>query len=158
MAVEINPQWLEGNWRAGWALDVHSVLSIPLPDGGFNTQRTELGEALYQLKYCHDKSKVEPIAEAAAGFLKTRRIFRYLEAIIPIPPSETARPFQPVELLARSLGEKTNLPVLPNYLLKVKSIEPLKSIDDSLFSPRSFPFLKGSSTLSISPKQGDHWS
>jgi CRISPR-associated endonuclease/helicase Cas3 len=28
----------------------------------------------------------------------------------------------------------------------------------SLFSPRSFPFLKGSSTLSISPKQGDHWS
>lgn len=132
MAFEIHPQWLKGNWRGGWALDMHTVSSVRLPNGGFETKRTPIGEALYQLKYRCDRSKVEPIAETAANFLKTRRIFPCLKAIIPIPPSNLTRSFQPVELMARGLGEKTNLPVLLGFLLKVKSIEPLKSIDDPI--------------------------
>ena len=31
---DINPREIRGNWRAGWALDVHTLSSRPLPGGG----------------------------------------------------------------------------------------------------------------------------
>jgi len=131
MTIQINVQWLSGNWRYGWALDLHTVSSTPLPDGGFETQRTEVGELLYQLKYCLDRSKVEPIAEVAAAFLRSRMVLPYLAAIIPVPPSDTNRPFQPVQELAVRIGQKINLPVRLDYLVKVKLTEALKGIEDS---------------------------
>jgi predicted amidophosphoribosyltransferase len=131
MTIQINVQWLSGNWRYGWALDLHTVSSTPLPEGGFETQRTEVGELLYQLKYCLDRSKVEPIAEAAAAFLRSRMVLPYLAAIIPVPPSDTNRPFQPVQELAVRIGQKINLPVRLDYLVKVKLTEALKGIEDS---------------------------
>jgi len=131
MTIQINVQWLSGNWRYGWALDLHTVSSTPLPEGGFETQRTEVGELLYQLKYCLDRSKVEPIAEVAAAFLRSRMVLPYLAAIIPVPPSDTNRPFQPVQELAVRIGQKINLPVRLDYLVKVKLTEALKGIEDS---------------------------
>ncbi len=136
MTIQINEQWLSGNWRYGWALDVHTVSSTPLPDGGFETKRTEIGELLYQLKYHLDRSKVEPIAEAAANFLKSRLVLPYLAAIIPVPPSDTDRPFQPVQELAIRIGQKINLPILLDYLVKVKPTKALKSIEDSVSRKR----------------------
>lgn len=130
MEVRINPQKLDGNWRAGWALDLHTVYSIPSGDESFDTRRTEIGELLYQLKYKNDKSKIEPIAEAATNFLKTRLVLPYLDAIIPVPPS-IEREFQPVEELAKKIGEKVKLPVVVDYLIKVKETKPLKTIEDS---------------------------
>jgi predicted amidophosphoribosyltransferase len=128
--MQINGQKLTGSWKAGWALDFHTVSSIPRPDGGFDTQRTEIGELLYQLKYKNDKSKIEPIAEIAAAFIKKRLVFPYLTAIIPVPPSKMDRPFQPVQELALKIGQKVNLPVPLDYLIKVKETEPLKSVED----------------------------
>lgn len=50
--TNINPQKIDGNWRAGWALDVHTLSSRPLLGiNNFDTKRTELGEWVYQLKY-----------------------------------------------------------------------------------------------------------
>jgi len=109
MEIKINEQKLIGNWRMGWALDLHTISSKLLSNGTFDTQRTEIGELLYQLKYNFDKSKIEPIASIAASFLKTRLVFPYLKAIIPVPPSKLDRPFQPVQELAIKIGEKVNL-------------------------------------------------
>lgn len=131
--MQINVQTLSGKqykWRAGWALDLHTVSSIPQPDGSFDTQRTEIGELLYQLKYKYDKSKIEPIAEVAANFLKSRKVFPYLAAIIPVPPSELNRPFQPVQELAIRVGEKVILPVELDYLIKDKETQPIKRFED----------------------------
>ena len=126
MEIKINEQKLIGNWRMGWALDLHTISSKLLSNGTFDTQRTEIGELLYQLKYNFDKSKIEPIASIAASFLKTRLVFPYLKAIIPVPPSKLDRPFQPVQELAIKIGEKVNLPVPLDYLLKVKKTKFLK--------------------------------
>ena len=131
MVIKINPQKLDGNWRAGWALDLHTLQSSLLQDGRFDTQRTEIGELLYQLKYRNDKSKIKPIAEAAANFLKTRWILKSLAAIIPVPPS-IERDFQPVEELAKEIGKRVNLPVALDYLLKTRVTKPLKTLEDTL--------------------------
>ncbi len=138
-------QELTGNWKAGWALDLHTVWSKLLtvvtkddPESrvyisrDFLTKYTEIGELLYLLKYRSDKSKIEPIAEIAASFLtKTRKIFPFLTAIIPVPPSKRDRSFQPVQELAIKIGQKVNLPVPLDYLIKVKETKPLKGVEDT---------------------------
>ena len=86
---------------------------------------------LYQLKYRFDRTKVDPVSTAAANFLKDQPFFQDLDAIIPVPPSSTTRPFQPVFEIALAIGSKTDLPVYVDFIQKVKSTEPLKSIDDS---------------------------
>jgi hypothetical protein len=37
MAIKIKVQRLRGNWRGGWALDLHTVSSTPVPGGGFQS-------------------------------------------------------------------------------------------------------------------------
>ncbi len=128
--MEINPQMLRGNWAAGWALDLHTVRSKPLDDGMFETTRTEIGEALYQLKYRGDTTQIEPIARTAADFLEKQPFFSGLEAIIPVPPSEEDRPFQPVWELALAIAKKLDLAVPFGYLIKVKKTKALKDEKD----------------------------
>ncbi len=111
--------WLEGNWRAGWALDYYSG---------------ELGARLSRLKYRDppDWREVEPLTDAAAAFLQQRvKVFRHgqLAALLPVPPSQSRR-LQPIEVLADRLGEKTGLPVRFRYLLKTRRTPPLRSLDD----------------------------
>ncbi|PLS67506.1 MAG: hypothetical protein CV045_13225 [Cyanobacteria bacterium M5B4] len=129
--MNVNPRVINGSWRYGEALDLHTLSSTPRSDGSFDTVRSEIGEALYQLKYQFDASKIEPIAEAAAQRIKLWRVFQYLEAIIAIPPSKLDRPFQPVLELAKAIGYKTNLPVPDDYLFKVKQTQALKDIEDN---------------------------
>lgn len=134
--LNINPQKIHGNWRSGWALDIHTISSRPLPDGGYDTDRTELGELVYQVKYNNDRSKIQPIAETAAQFVIQEfavdgyLVLPYLKAIIPIPPSDTNRDFQPVTEIAREVGKLLGLPVHTDYLKKVKQTLPLKNIPD----------------------------
>ena len=85
---DINPQEIHGNWRAGWALDVHTLSSRPLPDGGYDTNRTEFGELVFQLKYRDDRTKIQPIAEVASKFVEEKfavdghLVLPYITAII----------------------------------------------------------------------------
>jgi len=127
--MQINPQMLRGNWATGWALDLHTLRSKALDDGTFETEHTEIGHALYMLKYRCDRTQVEPIAEAASDFLKGRPFFDGLEAIIPVPPSEMDRPFEPVWELALAIGRKLDLSVPLQYLMKVKRTRALKEIE-----------------------------
>ena len=112
----INPQEIHGNWRAGWALDVHTLSSRLLPDGGYDTERTEFGELVFQLKYRDDRSKIQPIAEIAAKFVEEKfavdghPILPYLAAVIPIPPSDINRTFQPVTEVAQEIGKLLSVP------------------------------------------------
>src|SRR5581483_1716607 len=121
---------LRGNWRFGWALGLHTLSSRPLASGGWDTTYTEVGELLNRLKYRRDETAIEPIADIAVRFLRTRWILRSITAIVPVPPSDLARPFQLVEQLALRIGDQLHIPVLTNYVIKVKSTAALKTIDD----------------------------
>jgi predicted amidophosphoribosyltransferase len=127
--MNINEQKIYGNWRAGWALDLHTISSILIKEGQYDTTRTELGEMLYQLKYHNDRTKLDPIADVASDFLKRRLVFPYLSAIIPVPASRE-RVYQPVTQLAAAIGEKSGLQVSLDYIIKIKKTEALKEITD----------------------------
>jgi predicted amidophosphoribosyltransferase len=124
LQINLNPQEIHGNWQAGYALDFHTVSSRLLPDGTYDTERTEIGELVYQAKYRHDRSKIQPIAEIAAQFIREEftvngdLVHRYFNAIIPIPFSDTNRPFQPVPEIAAEIGNLLNRPVFTNYLIR----------------------------------------
>lgn len=124
-----NRQRLYGNWSDGWSLDLHTLSSVLLDDGYFDTTRTELGELLYRLKYRGDSAKLPTLAEIAANFVRAHWDKIPLAAIIPIPPSDTLRTFQPVQVMARGLGQRAEIPVVERYLVKRKATPSLKNID-----------------------------
>lgn len=136
LQISLNPQEIHGNWRAGYALDFHTVSSHLLPDGTYETERTEIGELVFQVKYRNDRSKIQPIAEIAAKFVKEEfavngySILPYLDAVIPIPPSDTNRFFQPVPEIAAKIGQILDIPVISDYLIKVKETRPLKNLEE----------------------------
>ena len=126
---------LNGAWRQGYALDLHTTRStlIGTDEYGhtrFDTHRPPIAEDLFQLKYRRDKSRIDKIANQATDFLKKHNAQWHLDLIIPVPPSDTNRPFQPVEELAKVIGRILNLPVSSGILRKIKSTSALKSIEE----------------------------
>lgn len=130
-----NPMKLEGAWRFGWALDVHTRSSIPLgPDSNgreqFETTRSVLGELVYQLKYRGQGQEASKIAAIMAEFLRTKpNSLAFMEVLVPMPPS-TERPIQPVAEITRELGTLLGKPVSLNSIKKVRETPGLKGIQD----------------------------
>jgi predicted amidophosphoribosyltransferase len=132
--MNISPKMIAGNWTRGWALDQHTVRSqanvsenIGYP--AYDTERTEIGEALFKLKYRNDREQVEPIALTVAGFIRARSEISDIKAVLAVPPSDTRRSFQPVQALATRIGEILGLPAPDDYLLKTRQTLPLKSMN-----------------------------
>lgn len=94
------------------------------------TSRPPIAEELYQLKYCHDIAKVDIIATEVVNYFSKNCAQWKIDVIVPIPPSDTSRAFQPVYELATSIGRKLRIPVDKSSLLKTKSTSQLKSIED----------------------------
>jgi len=134
--VEINPISLGSPyWSWGYALDVHSVSSIPIgyDEFGhmqFETTRSKIGEMLYQLKYRNDDTQVDLIAQIAAGFLKqTFQHKRSTHRVVPVPPS-TMRKRQPVYLLAHAIAAQLNIPILESAVQRVTFTSAAKNTED----------------------------
>ena len=121
----------KGNWKAGWALDLHTVKSIPLGDGKFDATYTETGKALNELKYHQNYAQIEQLANEVIAFLKTRLVLPYINVIIPVPPSKN-RNIQPVEEIAKLVSKGLNIPIDTNYIVKIKNTSELKTIEDPL--------------------------
>ncbi len=138
--MKINPHSIAGNWTHGWALDQHAVNSGSGDPAGFNPpalgrEGEWIGEALLRLKFHDDLTQVEPIAQAAAAFIRSRPELADIAAILPVPPSEWRRSYQPVELVAARIGELLSLPAPGEYLQKTKPTQPLKGIADNRSRP-----------------------
>ena len=128
--ADTNPIRIPGNWRQGFALDYHTLHSqfVGHDEFGhpiFDTERSEIGELLYRLKYKADRSAADEIVEAAAGFVRRWKIKPDL--ILPVPPSKR-RNFQPVLLLAHGLAAKLGVPLCLDCVTKVKGTPEVKNI------------------------------
>ena len=121
---------LAGNWKAGWAIDLHTVSSVALGGGHFDTEYTEIGEALNKLKYRDDYSQVPFLAEKAVEFLRSRKVTPYLKVIIPVPPSNLDRGKQPVFEVAKQIGSMLRIPLDLDFIQRAPSGSQLKSVDD----------------------------
>ncbi len=154
--MNINPQTLIGHWDAGFALDLHTVSSVPkewttkkvtvtqLKEGvpvsveievqdkvtKWDTTYTPIGLEMNHLKYWKEKHRAENIGKTAGDFLSQYVQKWHLDIIIPIPPSDTTREFQPVYEIASYLGKYTGLAIAFNTLKKKKSTSQLKEIEN----------------------------
>lgn len=128
--MNTNIMKITDGWDIGYVLDWHVKSSEYIGDDEFgkpmfDTKRTEIGEALFQLKYRQDKTKIEPLAETMVANLKS--VFQTASFVIPIPPSKY-RATQPAVELARKVSEKMNLPFFENILLKNGTTSQMKNI------------------------------
>jgi predicted amidophosphoribosyltransferase len=125
------PRIINGAWRQGFALDVHTLRSVPIghDEHGhlrFDTTRSEVGELLYQLKFKGDRTAVDPLAAAAEAFLG--RWHPPIDAIVPVPPS-TTRAAPPFMLLAEAISKRLSLP-LADCVTRRRDIPQLKNVTD----------------------------
>jgi len=123
---------IKGSWMQGYALDVQTVSSTFLgySETGrarFDTQRSEIGELLYKLKYRSDGSAVEPIAVAAAALLSKWKPAPQL--IVPVPPT-TRRSVPPVLLVGQALAKLEKIPCIDCVGTTRKPTEQLKNVTD----------------------------
>ena len=108
MAAAINPRRIVGNWISDYALDIHTLHSTHVGIDERDTNRSELGELLFRLKYRSELSAVPEIVKAITDFLRRSRTT--FDLIVPVPPAGH-RPVQPVIVLAKAFGEALNLSV-----------------------------------------------
>jgi predicted amidophosphoribosyltransferase len=128
--VNVRPMQIPGRWRAGYVLDYHTFSSTYLGDDEyghamFDTKRSEVGELLYRLKYCSDKSALSELVEVAARFV--REWNPGVTILIPVPPSRV-RAEQPVHFIAEMLGASIGIPVDRNGVTRVKETPELKNV------------------------------
>lgn len=131
--LKTNPLRIKGPWAQGYALDIHSSSSKYLGDNEFGhpvyeTLRTPLGEALYQLKYCGNRSVIPAIALTVRDFLGAKNW--QVDAIVPVPPSNPQRPVQAVREIAGALGGLAGLPVCDACVTKQMTTEQMKNVFD----------------------------
>lgn len=129
--VKVCLKALDGIWTRGVALDKHKVRSIYTGDNEFGrpqfeTERTEIGEALFQLKYRQAWSQVPALADALHEHAVSS--FEQIDFVVPMPPS-THRARQPVTELARAVAKLTGVPCIEN-LLTSKAGPSLKDEND----------------------------
>ena len=120
-----------GNWKKGLAFDVHTLSSTYLGPNefGYNqweNTRSEMGELVYEFKYQKDRSCLGSIV-ALLDKIKGIDQFDY---ILPIPPTDQGREFQPVTEIALALGKHHGIEVLTDVLKKMAGGPQLKNVDD----------------------------
>jgi predicted amidophosphoribosyltransferase len=131
--ITLHPIKLTGSWQEGFALDVHTVSSTFLgyDEYGhevFDTQRSPIGELLYQLKYKADKTAINELVTVASNFLVSDWKIS-VDAIVPVPPSKTNRPIQPVIVIAKGISTSLQIAYV-EALVKTKGTPELKNVFD----------------------------
>jgi predicted amidophosphoribosyltransferase len=128
--MKVNIMSIRGDWYIGYVLDWHIAESLFLGYNEFGhpefaNERTDIGEAIYQLKYNNDLTKIEPLAEIFVENLRLK--FETVSLIIPMPSSKN-RKVQPVLELSRKIAAKWNIPLFENILLKNLKTPQMKDI------------------------------
>ena len=124
--MQVNIQTISGPWRDGYVLDKQVISSTYLGNGMFDTLRTDIGQALYLLKYRNDTSQVEPISKAFVQSLS--HVFSTVGFVVPMPPSQN-RSVQPLSLLAKSIAQKLQKPYFDQFLIKTGTTPSMKDLD-----------------------------
>lgn len=128
--MPLEPQKHSGPWKVCYSLAPHTVSSTFLgyDERGrekFDTTRSRLGEAVYQLKYGGDRSLASNIAKAVAEFVVTKAF--PVDLVVPLPPSKK-RSIQPVQLVAQLVAKELGIAYDSKALLKVRDTDELKSL------------------------------
>jgi predicted amidophosphoribosyltransferase len=127
--LKVSLKKIVGPWDQGWVLDKHTLSSICIGHVNghpqFDTTRSEVGEATFQLKYRQDWKQVNPLAQALVDNIYPK--FKSVGFIVPMPAS-TVRKRQPVTAVAETLGAIVKIPVFTDLLRKTPGGKSLKDM------------------------------
>lgn len=128
--VRGHPMRIPGRWQAGFALDFHTLSSTYLGEDqhghpAFETQRTDLGELLYQFKYRNDEAALRDIVATAASFVRT---WDPEPTAVVATPASRQRVRQPVAAISLGLARSVGLPFLADAVRCLRHIPELKNI------------------------------
>ncbi len=129
--AKFQPRKIQGRWRDGYALDLHTLSSTPIGYNEyghmqFDTKRSELGELLYRLKYGADKAAIAEIVDALCEF--TASWNPGAEMIVPVPPS-SQRNVQPVIVIAEGFSRRLGIPLV-DCVKRTRDAPQLKNVYD----------------------------
>ena len=82
---------------------------------------------MYRFKYAGDPAVAETLATRLADLIRARPELR-ADIIIPIPSTKKERPYDPVPLLVRALGQQIHVPVNESALVKTRATELQKAM------------------------------
>ena len=122
-----------GPWDFGLTLDEHTLRSdfLGYDAAGrpqFDTERTEIGDLVYRVKYGGDRKAISQLAGVTARTLLRRGL--KIDVVLAVPPSK-ARTFQPLIAIAKAVAEELEVPFDGTSLKKVKETPELKSMADN---------------------------
>ncbi|MGL6541902.1 hypothetical protein ACSZNU_14415 [Aeromonas hydrophila] len=92
--MNVNVKEISGVWDKGFSLDKHKIRSIYTGDNEhgyatFDTLRTDIGEALYQLKYQSDFTQCNIIAQSIKDHIFP--LLPFVSFIVAMPPSKLGK-------------------------------------------------------------------
>ncbi|SFG46856.1 ComF family protein [Neptunomonas qingdaonensis] len=130
--MNVNVKEINGVWDKGFSLDKHKISSTYAGENEyghptFNTLRTDIGEALYQLKYKADFSQCDVIAANLNNLIVP--LLPFVSFIFAMPPSKV-RPKQPVIEIGHALSKLTDKPCINDILIKSKTTPQMKDIEN----------------------------
>ncbi|MEZ8420563.1 ComF family protein [Vibrio splendidus] len=128
--MDVNVKEITGVWDSGYSLDKHIVSSTYIGENQwghakFDTVRTDVGEAVFLLKYRDDFTKCADIAQSIKDNILPKLPF--ISFIVAMPPSKV-RPKQPVQEIALELGNIAGKLCINGLLVKSKSTPQMKDI------------------------------
>lgn len=119
---------IDGDWKGGWALALHTTSSVMCEDGSFENTYSDIGKALNRLKYHGEYEYIDKLVSELVSFLKTRLVTPHLSVIIPAPASKE-RELQPVYEISKRVADILKIQYDQNYIVKIKDTSELKSIE-----------------------------
>lgn len=130
-ALKVNPAAMLGPWVEGFTLDEHISSSefLGYDQTGrpmFDSTRTQVGEAVYQLKYGSRDSAHASALAAAAAFIGSQWN-DLIEVVVPVPPTRD-RAVQPVPLVAKLVADQLAATFEPAAVTRTKSTTALKDL------------------------------
>lgn len=147
-----NPIKIYGVWDEGFVIDNHMQKSVFLGYDKygkeiFENTRTEIGELIYRFKYKKDIKCLSKIINIVQFALNKSELKDKFDLIIPVPPSNKNRKFQPVFEIAKEvakcygkecridiLSKESNLQVKDGYNVcgKIRQINCFEKISNIL--------------------------
>lgn len=105
----LNPIKIYGTWDEGIALDNHMLKSIFLGydvngKERFENTRTEIGELIYKFKYKKDRESLIKLMNLMKDVLDKWQLKDKIDIVIPVPPSNKSREYQPVFEIAKEIA------------------------------------------------------
>lgn len=125
---DINPIKLNGIWDEGYALNYHTISSIPIgPDNyghmRYSTIRTTIGELVYQYKYQKNQESLKEMIKLIEPFTKQWLFQKDINFVLPVPPTNTERKFQPVFEISKKIANILGATYNESILIKDSNIQ-----------------------------------